>query len=180
MANSTGEKIKFLMSITITVIAIVLIVSSFLPKQEKKIALSKNAHISLIGNNLGSRMMNYCSFDTELHMKFPSYRLFIRNLCDGGDTPGFRPHASRNTPWAFPDAAKFQKEYARPSDSEGNFPTPDEWLTNLKTDVVLAFFGIVSHLRESMDYQNLKPNLKHLSYTLCPKNTMDVWHPNWL
>ncbi len=141
MAKKTVAKIKSIIGIIITVVSIVLIVSSFLPKQEKKIALSKNAHISLIGNNLGSRMMNYGSFDTELHMRFPSYKLFVRNLCDGGDTPGFRPHASRNTPWAFPDAAKFQKEYARPSDSEGNFPTPDEWLTNLKTDVILAFFG---------------------------------------
>ncbi|RYC70111.1 PVC-type heme-binding CxxCH protein [Spirosoma sordidisoli] len=115
--------------------------SSFQPVLERKIELTKDAHIALIGNNLGSRLMNYGTFDTELHLRFPKQQLFIRNLCDGGDTPGFRPHSARNDPWAFAGAEKFQKEYAEPSDSEGNFPKPDEWLTNLKTDVVIAFFG---------------------------------------
>ena len=86
-------------------------------------------------------MLNYGFFDTELHLRFPTLELFIRNLCDGGDTPGFRPHSGKNDSWAFPGAEKFQTEYATPSGNEGDFPKPDTWLTNLKTDVVLGFFG---------------------------------------
>lgn len=95
----------------------------------------------LLGNNLGSRMMNYGHFDTELHVRYPDNQLFIRNLCDGGDTPGFRPHASRFKPWAFPGAEKFQNELATDSQSEGHFDAPDQWLTRLQADVIVAFFG---------------------------------------
>ena len=62
----------------------------------------KDQHILLIGNNLGSRMMNFGHFETEMHMRYPDSALFIRNMCDGGDTPGFRPHSGRKSPWAFP------------------------------------------------------------------------------
>lgn len=114
---------------------------AFLPFSSKKIRLNKGAHISLIGGNLGSRMLNYGVFDTELHLRFPEHNLTIRNMCDGGDTPGFRPHSGRNDPWAFPGAEKYQTELANPSHSEGFLEKPDEWLTNLRTDVLLAFFG---------------------------------------
>jgi hypothetical protein len=60
-------------------------------------------------NNLCSCMMNLRSFETELHLH-PWKNLVIRNMCDGGDTPGFRPHSGRGTPWAFPGADKFQTE----------------------------------------------------------------------
>ena len=117
------------------------IITAFLPIAPKKIQLSKGAHISMIGGNLGSRMLNYGFFDTELHLRFPTLELFIRNMCDGGDTPGFRPHSGRNDPWAFEGAEKFQTEYAKSSGSEGHFPKPDTWLSDLKTDVVIGFFG---------------------------------------
>ena len=103
--------------------------------------LEKGSHIILIGNNLGSRMMNFGHFETEMHMRYPDSLLFIRNMCDGGDTPGFRPHSGRNSPWAFPGAEKFQTELAHHSGSEGHFDSPDQWLTNLKADIILAFFG---------------------------------------
>lgn len=86
-------------------------------------------------------MMNFGHFETEMHVRYPDSALFIRNMCDGGDTPGFRPHSGRNSPWAFPGAEKFQTEYAHPSGSEGHFETPDQWLTRLQTDIILAFFG---------------------------------------
>ncbi|RZK66281.1 MAG: dehydrogenase, partial [Pedobacter sp.] len=120
------------------------------------ITLKKNAHIVLIGNNLGSRMMNYGSFETEMQLRYPDLNLFIRNMCDGGNTPGFRPHASRVSPWAFPGAEKFQTELAKPSDSQGFFETEDQWLTRLKADVVIAFFGY----NESFSGQNGIENYK--------------------
>jgi hypothetical protein len=110
-------------------------------KEEAKIPLEKGARIVLIGNNLGYRMQTFGYFETELQLRYPGKELFIRNMCDPGDTPGFRPHAGRNLPWAFPGAEKFQTELARNSGSEGVFETPDQWLTRLKADVVIAFFA---------------------------------------
>lgn len=111
------------------------------PKEEKPIALSRSSHIVLIGNNLGSRMTEFGHFETELQTRYPDSLLFIRNMCDGGDTPGFRPHSARNSPWAFPGAEKFQTELGEPSGSQGFFETPDQWLTRLRADVIIAFFG---------------------------------------
>ncbi|NML38943.1 c-type cytochrome [Chitinophaga sp. G-6-1-13] len=110
------------------------------------LTVSNGSHISLIGNNLGSRMINYDNFETELYVRYPEYNLFIRNMCDGGETPGFRPHSGRNSPWAFPGAEKFRPELAKQVEtmdnhSQGRFETPDQWLTRLKTDVIIAFFG---------------------------------------
>lgn len=100
--------------------------------------IDSGSTIVLIGNNLGSRMLHYGSFETEMHMRYPSDSLIIRNMCDPGDTPGFRPHSSRLTPWAFPGAEKFQTVLATNSGSEGFFEYPDEWLTRLEADVILA------------------------------------------
>jgi mono/diheme cytochrome c family protein/glucose/arabinose dehydrogenase len=124
-----------------------------------KIDLAPNAHISLIGGNLGSRMMHYGLFETELHVRHPEKQLFIRNMCDPGDTPGFRPHASRFKPWAFPGAEKYQSEYANPSDSEGHFDSPDQWLANLKTDIIIAFFGYSESFKGLAGLQNFKNEL---------------------
>ncbi|MCB0836654.1 MAG: dehydrogenase, partial [Bacteroidetes bacterium] len=103
------------------------------------IVIEPGSHIVLIGNNLGSRMMNYGYFETEVQLRYPDSKLFIRNMCDGGDTPGFRPHSGRVSPWAFPGAEQFQDELAHKSGSEGFFETPDEWLTRLEADIILAF-----------------------------------------
>ena len=103
--------------------------------------LQKDDHIVLIGGNLCSRMMNYGHFETEMHVRFPDSLLTIRNMCDGGDTPGFRPHSGRVSPWAFDGAEQFQTEFAKNSNSQGHFEYPDEWITRLGADVILAFFG---------------------------------------
>ena len=70
------------------------------------LSANKDSRIVLIGNNLCSRMINYGHFETEMHLRFPDSTLFIRNMCDGGNTPGFRPHSGRPLPWAFPGAEK--------------------------------------------------------------------------
>ena len=103
--------------------------------------ISKDSHIVLIGNNLGSRMMNYGFFETDVQLKFPDSSLVIRNMCDGGNTPGFRPHSGRESPWAFPGADQFYTELAKNSGSQGHLETPDQWLTNLQADIIIAFFG---------------------------------------
>lgn len=108
---------------------------------EPPLTVQEGSRIVLIGNNLGSRMMNFGHFETELHVRYPDSLLYIRNMSDGGNTPGFRPHSGRISPWAFPGADSFYTELATNSGSQGHFETPDEWLTRLQADIILAFFG---------------------------------------
>jgi hypothetical protein len=140
MIRSVGKNAKTAIRIT-AVLLLALLTLQFTKSSEPSLSLKKDARIVLIGNNLGSRMMNYGHFETEMHLRYPDFNLFIRNMCDGGNTPGFRPHASRVSPWAFPGAEKFQTELANFSDSQGFFDTEDQWLTRLKADVIIAFFG---------------------------------------
>ncbi len=112
-----------------------------------KIALRKDYHISLVGAGMGSRMIHYGHFETEAQLRFPHYRLVIRNLCDEGNTPGFRPHPGRGQEeqYAFPGAKNLvPPKYRANTSPAGFFETPDQWLTRLQTDVVLAFFGFNS------------------------------------
>ena len=138
---------------------IVIAFSAFQFSESDSLKLKKNSRIILLGGNLGSRMMNYGHFETEMQVRYPDSLLYIRNMCDGGDTPGFRPHASRNLPWAFPGAEKFQTEYAKNSNSEGHFESPDEWLTRLKTDVIVAFFGYSESFQGKEGLANYKGEL---------------------
>ena len=120
-------------------ILLILFFSSCTP--EKTLELRKDSKITLVGNNLGSRMMEFGWFETEMHLRYPDSTLFIRNLCDPGDTPGFRPRSGTNDPWAFPGAEDFQEEYATNSNSEGFLEKPDQWLGRLQADIVVGFFG---------------------------------------
>jgi len=100
--------------------------------------------IAFVGAGLGSRLIHFGEFETELQLRYPTGKLFIRNICDEGNTPGFRPNPSRKSPWAFPGAEKFHSELAKGSGSNGHFETDDQWLKRLKTDTVIAFFGFNS------------------------------------
>ncbi|MEJ7587967.1 MAG: PVC-type heme-binding CxxCH protein, partial [Ferruginibacter sp.] len=126
---------------------------------ENNLILKKGAHIILIGNNLGSRMMNFGYFETELQLRYPDSLLYIRNMCDGGNTPGFRPHSARNTPWAFPGAEKFQTELANNPASEGFNASPDEWITRHKADIIIAFFGFNESFQGAAGLENYKGEL---------------------
>jgi glucose/arabinose dehydrogenase/mono/diheme cytochrome c family protein len=104
------------------------------------LAFEKGEHIALIGNGLGERIIHYPHFETELQRRFPKDELIVRNLSFPGDTSGFRAHSSRKSQWAFPGAAKFHPDKTF-HDGVGFYPTPDEWLTTVKADTILAFFG---------------------------------------
>ena len=58
--------------LTVFSVLTLVVITAFLPFAPKKIQLAKGAHISMIGGNLGSRMLNYGFFDTELHLRFPT------------------------------------------------------------------------------------------------------------
>ncbi len=149
-------KIELSSSILITLLVIAF--TSCQPNQ-KALQLKKASRIALVGNNLGSRMLNYDHFETELHLRYPDSMLYVRNMCDGGNTPGFRPHSGRSSPWAFPGAEKFQTELATNSESEGHFEQPDEWLKRHKTDIVLAFFGFNESFQGPEKLDNYKAEL---------------------
>jgi mono/diheme cytochrome c family protein/glucose/arabinose dehydrogenase/lysophospholipase L1-like esterase len=138
----------------------IMIITAFQLIQTKVIPIKQGTHIAMIGGNLGSRMMNYGHFETEMYLRYPENNLFIRNMCDGGDTPGFRPHSAKKLPWAFPGAEKFQNEYANYSNSEGTFGTPDQWLTRLKPDVIIAFFGYSESFQGLDGLANYKAELE--------------------
>jgi len=137
---------------------------------ENAIKIRKGSRIVLIGNNLCSRMMNYGHFETEMQLRYPDSLLFIRNMCDGGNTPGFRPHSGRMSPWAFPGAEKFQTELANESGSEGHFETEDQWLTKLKADIIVACFGYSESFQGADGLENYKAELDaFIKYTLSQK-----------
>jgi len=140
------------------------------PPDSKTINIKKGSRIVLIGNNLASRMMNFGHFETEMHLRYPDSLLFIRNMADGANTAGFRPHAARKSPWAFPGAEKFQTELATNSSSTGHFPTEDGWLTMLKADIILAFFGYTESFKGIEGLENYKAELDaFVKFTLTRK-----------
>ena len=134
-------------------------IMAFILPEEPKISIKKGSHIILIGNNLGSRMINADYFETALHLRYPDSLLYVRNMCDGGNTPGFRPHSGRKTPWAFPGAEKFQTELAKPADLQGFQEYPDQWLTNHKADIIIAFFGYNESFAGAAGLNNYKAEL---------------------
>jgi putative heme-binding domain-containing protein len=124
----------------------VLVPLAFRPQgdpQPAPLRLEPDARIVLIGGGPGARMIHFGNFETELHLRHPEHRLVVRNMCDEGNTPAFRPHSARKNQLGFPGAEKFALRYAegRLAPGEGFFPTDEEWLALLKADVLIAFFG---------------------------------------
>ncbi len=139
-------------------------------QEDNTLKIEGNSHIVLIGNNLASRMMNFGHFETEMQLRYPNDSLYIRNMADGGNTPGFRPHSSRVSPWAFPGAELFQTELAQKSGSKGHFETEDEWLTRLEADIIIAFFGYSESFQGSEGLDNYKEELRaFIKHTLNQK-----------
>jgi mono/diheme cytochrome c family protein/glucose/arabinose dehydrogenase len=103
-------------------------------------APKEGERIILLGNGLGERFLDHPYFEAELQLRYPGKELVVRNLCRAGDTPGFRPHPSRKSQWAFPGADKFHPQHKIHA-GEGQHPTPDQWLATVKADTILGFFG---------------------------------------
>jgi len=107
----------------------------------------QGAAVVLLGGGQGERLLRYPAFEVELQRRFAGRDLVIRNLCDDGDTPGYRDHSGRNSPYAYPGAEKFYplskaKDFWGSGHAGVGFSqSPDQWLTGLKADVILAWFG---------------------------------------
>lgn len=109
-------------------------------RAQKVAAPGTGERIVFLGNGLAERDVYFGWLETELHLRFPEQKLIVRNMGRPGDTPGFRPHPARVSQWAFPGADQFHPEL-NSHFGKGFFPTPDQWLTHLKADTIVAFFG---------------------------------------
>ncbi|MES1215686.1 MAG: PVC-type heme-binding CxxCH protein [Bacteroidota bacterium] len=166
--KSTQKKILILMLLGALVVTSIVCVPR--KSDSTRLTIKKGSHIIFIGNNLGSRMFNYGHFETELQLRYPDSLLYIRNMCDGGNTPGFRPHSGRPTPWAFPGAEKFQTELATSPGSEGFYEYPDQWITRHKADIIIAFFGFNESFQRKAGLENYKAELdSFIKHTLQQK-----------
>ncbi len=96
--------------------------------------------IVFIGNTLPARMEHYNYFETSLYQQFPGKQITFRNMGYPGHTPAYRPEAGSDDPWAFPGAKKYRPEI-KTHLGIGHYPSPDEWLTIVKADTIVAFFG---------------------------------------
>ncbi len=105
--------------------------------------IKEGSRIALLGNGLGSRMLDYGHFETEMHLRYPDHNLFIRNICDDGNTPSFRPHSGRSNQLGFPGGENYHQVYddGNSANGKGHFETDEQWLERLKIDTVIAFFG---------------------------------------
>ena len=128
-----------------------------------KLTVSKDDSIVIIGSGMASRMNHFPHLETEIFLRFPDKNLTIRNMGDEGNTPGFRPHPGRNQDqqYAFPGAKELlPKALQVSSKPSGHFETPDQWLTRLGADTVIAFFGYNSSFGGPNDLDRYKAELK--------------------
>ena len=99
-----------------------------------KLELRPGDHIALVGNSFPDRMQHSGHFESLVHAKFPEHQLVFRNLAAAGDEVVLR-HRSEN------------------------FGSPDEWLTRVKADVILAFFGFNESFRGADGVPKFKSEL---------------------
>ena len=131
----------------------------------ERITPTAGATITLIGGGQGERLLRDPTFETEVQRRFAAQRLVIRNLCDDGDTPGFRAHSGRNSPFAFPEAEIFyplstaKDRWGSGHVGAGFAETPDQWLTRLKADVIIAWFGYSESFAGPEGLANFKAEL---------------------
>lgn len=131
----------------------------------EKLKLRPDSNIVLIGNGLASRMLQHGFFETELFRRHAKHRLIIRNMADEGNTPGFRPHSGRPSPWAFPGAEKYYSPLSDAKDrwgsghtGHGTYDSPDAWLRDSRPMSSLPFLDTMNLSRVPMGYRPSKMN----------------------
>ena len=139
----------------------------------EKLAVNKGDNIVVIGSGMASRMNHSGHFETELYLRFPDKDITIRNMGDEGNTPAFRPHPGRDQEgqYAFPGAKELLPlALQAPSKPDGHFETPDQWLTRLGADTIIAFFGYNSSFGGVEDLSRYKIELEEfVRHTLSQK-----------
>ena len=99
-----------------------------------KLELRPGDHIAIIGNTLADRMQHSGYFEALTHDKFPKHELVFRSLAFSADEVALRPRSA-------------------------DFGTPDDWLTKVQADVVLAFFGFNESFKGSEGLPKFREDL---------------------
>lgn len=143
---------------------------------DQPLKIKNGEHIVLVGSGLGSRMNHFGQFETELQLRNPQSKLVIRNMCDEGNTPLFRPHPGRKLQLAYDGADKIYgsassgKSGPWTAGAKGHFETPDQWITRLKADTIIAFFGFNSSFAGELGVTGYKAELTaFIQHTLSQK-----------
>jgi len=118
----------------------------------------KGETIAFIGNCLPERMQHFGHFEALLHGSMGDKIITLRNMGFPAHTPGFRPEAGQPNPWAFPGAEKFRPEI-NGHNGKGHYPMPDEWLTIIEADTIVAFFGFNESFDGEAGVDNFKAEL---------------------
>ena len=129
----------------------------------EQLTVKEGDRIVIIGSGMASRMNHFHHFETEVFLRFPNQKITIRNMGDEGNTPGFRPHPGRNQDqqYAFPGAKELLRtELQASSKPQGHFETPDQWLTRLGADTIIAFFGYNSSFEGPNGLERYKKELQ--------------------
>lgn len=115
--------------------------------------------VVFLGNTLAARMEHFNFFEVALQKEFAGKRVTFRNMGYPGHTPAFRPEAGMDDPWAFPGAKKFRPEI-KGHFGQGHYPKPDEWLTIVKANTIVAFFGFNESFDGKDGIENFKNELR--------------------
>ena len=90
--------------------------------------LKPGENVALIGNGTADRMQHHGWLETLIVAKYPKHNLVFRNLATAADdVGGFLNKVAKGD-----EALRNRSE---------NFGSNDKWLTDVKADVVFAFFG---------------------------------------
>lgn len=139
----------------------------------EKLKVAEGDRIVIIGSGMASRMNHFHHLETEILLRFPGQKITLRNMGDEGNTPGFRPHPGRvqENQYAFPGAKELlPNELQASSGPQGHFETPDQWLTRLGADTIIAFFGYNSSFGGPNDLERYKKELAaFIRHTLSQK-----------
>ncbi len=142
------------------------------PNTTLPLELRDGETLVFVGNGLAERMEHYNFFETLLQQQFAGKQITFRNMGFPGHTPGYRPEAGNDDPWAFPGAAAFHPEI-KGHFGIGHYPKPDEWLTIVGGTTIVAFFGFNESFDGLAGVENFKNELtafvnhtRSLSYQL--------------
>lgn len=154
---------------------------------ENKLKVSSNSHIVLVGNNLGSRMMNFGHFETEVQLRHPKDSLFIRNMCDGATPQVSGPTLHENLPGLFRERKNLSTTLAvwhnsvitikgMKGEVSDTFLRPTNGLPALRQILLLVFSAMLNLLKAKKDLIITGKNSEPLSNIPLAKSTMVKAH----
>ncbi|HUD83726.1 MAG TPA: HEAT repeat domain-containing protein [Candidatus Saccharimonadales bacterium] len=114
--------------------------------------LKPGDHVAIIGNALADRFQHSGWLEAYLYTTYPDYDLVFRNLAVPGDEVALRH---------------------RPA----GFGSPDDWLTKVQADVILAFFGFNESFQGKAGLEKFKADLDSFLKTTLAKNYSGKGHP---